>query len=317
MVKGGHIHTSFQVLAEHGFFFLQKFNTSVFPHPNVVVGNYLRISALSDQAPTMARLLFTDEQEPFATDDEGGFWRLMGWMENSIPFPVKKKNPQEAARHFARWTRAINHADPRECQVPIEGFHHLPSIWQAFLKAWNQSEGTRKYAAAETYGRLLRGEPLLDRFHSLAEWLPLRIIHGDAKADNLLVDADSHEFICVVDLDTVMPGYLWMDVGDLIRSLAASVGESDERLEKVAVIPEIVQKITDAWAEELSGWSTDAELASLKPGAAIIIYEQALRFLTDFLQEDLYYPVSYPEENLIRAQNQLLLWESYEEWLGG
>ena len=140
--------------------------------------------------------------------------------------------------------------------------------------------------------------------------LPKRIVHNDTKINNVLLDEKGEKAICVIDLDTVMPGYVIFDFGDMIRTMCCTASEDEKDLRKVEINPENFKKVTAGFLNPLKRILTKEEKANLVNGGVYIIFEQAVRFLSDFLNNDFYYPVKYPEQNLFRAKNQLKLLQS-------
>lgn len=311
----GHIHKSFKVQTAEKTFFLQKLNSLVFPDLEAISANLIELGKVNffGEVSSLPAFIPTLSNEPYFTDLEGESWRLFPWIKSDVA--SSSRSTEETARHtasvFGAWTATVNQSIELEAIRPaIAGFHQLPEIYSRFTEAWNSSSGHRKYQASETCSRLSEGDFVLDMYRQLLASLPLRIIHGDAKADNILSGAKQ---TCVIDLDTVMPGYIWMDVGDMIRSMACSLPESSDQLDQIWIEPQIVQAILEGYGQGIGDLASPSEIESLRLGPCCIIYEQAVRFVTDFLQGDIYYPVSYPDENLVRAQNQLLLWESHVE----
>ena len=173
-VGNGHIHQSFYLKANGGEFFLQLFNQRVFERPHIVAANAMAIGQLArqhDLALQMPGMLLTDSQEPFAADEKGRLWRLQTWMDQAVPIETSAAAvaPFQIAMAFGRWTREVNRLNPHEIEAPIPGFHELPIVWQRLQQAWNQADGDRKYAAAQTFTRLLEGADLLDRYEELAK----------------------------------------------------------------------------------------------------------------------------------------------------
>lgn len=311
----GHIHQSFKVYVAEKVFCLQKLNGEVFPDLSIISNNLSEIGKVNffGEVASLPTFIPTLASESYATDSSGESWRLIPWIEISA-MPEAQPLPQIAyntAKAFGAWTSVVNHeVSPEMIRPAIAGFHDLPVIYQHFLEAWNSCAGSRKHQAAETCARLSEGSFVLEIYNQLSLLVPQRIIHGDAKADNILTGNDQ---TWIIDLDTVMPGYLWMDVGDMVRSMACSLPESSEQLDQICIIPKTVEFILEGYGAGIGDLANPLEIGSLRLGACCIIYEQAIRFLTDFLNGDRYYPVSYPDENLVRAQNQLLLWECYVE----
>jgi hypothetical protein len=137
--------------------------------------------------------------------------------------------------------------------------------------------------------------------------LPERVVHNDAKLDNVLLDAGSGEHRCVVDLDTVMPGTVLHDFGDMMRTMCCTAGEEETDLDQVEADPGLLAAVAHGWLEEADPVLEPVERLNLLPAGLIITFEQAVRFLTDHLQGDVYYRTLRPGQNLDRARNQLQL----------
>ncbi len=316
-IETGHINTSFKVKTGQTAFFLQKLNQEIFPDPDIIASNLEAMGkiAFHGQVSSLPPFLLTSENTPYFVDSEGDRWRVFPWIASFAPKEEEssREKAYRTAQAFGTWTSTVNHAiDLNTISPAIAGFHQLPEIYSRFTEAWNRSAGSRKHLAAETTSRLSEGNFVLKLYQKLVDFLPVRIIHGDAKADNILIGTEKS---WIIDLDTVMPGYLWMDVGDMVRSMACSLPESSDQLDQIRIEPDVVEKILEGYGQGIGDLISPLEIESLRLGPCCIIYEQVIRFLTDFLEGDTYYPVSYPEENLVRAQNQLLLWESYWEYL--
>ncbi len=138
----------------------------------------------------------------------------------------------------------------------------------------------------------------------------IRWVHNDAKLDNVLVDEETGEALCVVDLDTVMPGRAAHDFGDLVRSAVSGLPEDEADLGRIGVRDDVFRELAAGYVDGSSGWLTAHERSKLVDGAIVITYEQALRFLADFLDGDRYYPVEDKEHNLRRTRAQLRLLEA-------
>lgn len=317
-ISGGHIHHSYKLITENGSFFLQKINESVFADP-VVLEENLRVLSSVNLDSTRIRMPIpypTKRGNLFRRTIDDGVWRLSPWIEGrALSHNPDTKTIKEAVSAIAEWAKEVNQISYSAIQPPLPNFHQLPSIWNAFCRAWDGADGDRKHRASETCSRLAEGAAVLDVYNRLTTGLPLRIIHGDPKPDNFLIDLGPQS-VAIVDLDTVMPGYLWMEIGDMVRSMGIKTPEDDDNLSEAGIYPEKVVAILETYSRATSSWASAEELGSFQYGPLCIIFEQALRFLTDYLQGDRYYSVNYPEHNFVRAQNQLIVWESYAEWLG-
>ena len=142
--------------------------------------------------------------------------------------------------------------------------------------------------------------------------LPIRITHNDTKINNVMLNKETNEGQCVIDLDTVMPGTVLYDFGDMVRTSTSPVEEDENDITKVTMRLDIFEALAKGYLEELAEVLTELEISNLIYGAKVIVYEQAIRFLTDYLMNDAYYSTSYPEHNLIRTRTQLALLQSID-----
>jgi hypothetical protein len=154
---------------------------------------------------------------------------------------------------------------------------------------------------------------LASEFLSVYPDLPVRVTHNDTKINNVLFDAITGKGLCVIDLDTVMPGTILSDFGDMVRTFTSPSEEDEKDLSKVYFRMEIFNALAEGFLEETADILSPAEKNNLLLGGKLMIYMQAIRFLTDFLEGDIYYHTDYPEHNLVRARNQLKLLESFME----
>ena len=141
---------------------------------------------------------------------------------------------------------------------------------------------------------------------------PVRLMHHDCKISNVLFDAQTREVICPVDLDTTMPGYYFSDIGDLIRTMSCTENENSVKWEQIGIRKDLYSSIVEGYVNGIGNAFTDAELRHIHHAGLMMIYMQCSRFLTDFLNNDIYYRTSYPEQNLNRALNQFILLEKLE-----
>jgi hypothetical protein len=212
-----------------------------------------------------------------------------------------------AARELGRFPGLVAEgAGPKVSEI-LPGFHDTPGRLAAL---YNRAE-------ADPIGRLANCRVEFDRLDELAPLArrlspasqPTRLVHNDAKLDNVLVDVNTGEALCVVDLDTVMPGLAVHDFGDLVRSAVTGRPEDEPDLDLVVVRVPAFRDLTMGYLEGSAEWLDEQERSMLVDGGVAITYEQALRFLTDYLAGDSYFPVDDAEHNLRRARAQLRLLE--------
>jgi Ser/Thr protein kinase RdoA (MazF antagonist) len=187
----------------------------------------------------------------------------------------------------------------------IPDFHNTPKRLQALHAA----------VQADTHGRVKEAGPELDAILSHSDdarllqdaALPLRVVHNDAKLSNVLFESSGDHALCVVDLDTTMPGLVAHDVGDMLRSATCQAAEDEPDLALVKVDPRLRDTLMAGYMTEAAAFLTPSEIHSLNVAGRVIALEQAIRFLTDFLEGDRYYKTSYPTHNLVRTRNQCAL----------
>lgn len=292
-------------------YLLQRINRIVFP-------DYERLMANADLVTrhlnSPVRFEHTTEDRPYHRDESGGVWRLMRFVPNSMPVPVPASPEQacEAATAYGEFAVGLDSLSPASVEPTIPDFHNTPVRLERLRRA--AQDPACRGAAAEPFAWLAEREnaaAFVTKGLSSGR-IPLRVCHNDAKADNVLVDRDTERRLCVVDLDTVMPGSLLYDVGDLLRSAAATVGEDDPVIDAVEVRWECADAIVEGFAEAAAVVLTADERRYLRASGWLLATEQAVRYLTDYLEGDRYYGADYPGQNLDRARNQVALAQVFE-----
>ena len=326
----GHINDTFCVVCktpEGGTarFILQRLSQAAFPHPEEVMENfvgitsYLRREILAEGGDPLREtlsLVKTGDGADFVTDAEGRAWRLMPFIENAECY--QSATPElfaASGRAFGRFQYMLRDYPARTLHETIPHFHDTESRFEQFLAALEADKLNRaKGVSAEIQFFLARKEDCGVALRALREGkLPLRVTHNDTKLNNILIDRDTHEGICVIDLDTTMPGLSINDFGDSIRFGANHCLEDEQDLSKVNFDIQLYEVFTRSFLEGARGSLTPAELEYLPWGARLMTLECGIRFLTDYLDGDHYFHVSHPRQNLDRARTQLKLVKDMEE----
>ncbi len=317
----GLIHETWRVEAAGRSYLMQRMNEDVFGDARMVVANAAATADRVDDALTAAgdhdprhRLVYlrTPEGQRWVEEPRGAIWRAMPQIAVSRPPNLQDaaevRNAAEALGRFPFLVAAGRGPDPVEV---LPGFHDTPARLEAFRRALEDDVAGRRAGCARLADRLLEMAPIagmLDGPLRRGE-LPIRPVHNDAKLDNVLVDAATGEALCVVDLDTVMPGLLAHDFGDLVRSAVSGAAEDEADLGSINVDMGRFADLARGYLRGVSEEIGEVERASLVTGALVITYEQALRFLGDHLAGDRYYAVSDAEHNLRRGHAQVQLLE--------
>jgi Ser/Thr protein kinase RdoA (MazF antagonist) len=219
-----------------------------------------------------------------------------------------------AGKTFGEFIALLRDFPASELHETIPDFHNTPKRYQDFLAVVRLDPVDRARNVAPEIDFMLRREAdagiLVDMLDQ--GQIPERVIHNDTKIDNLMIDDQTGEGVCVIDLDTVMPGLTPIDFGDMVRSGANTAAEDEPDLDRVGFDLEVFQRLAHGFLDATREMLTPAEIEHLAFGARLITYEQALRFLTDYLNGDIYYRTSRPDQNLDRAQTQIKMVKEME-----
>ena len=320
----GHINDTFCVLCQPQEgdavrFILQGLSSAAFPHPEELMENfigitsYLRekvIAAGGDPMRETLSLVKTKDGKDFYTDSYGKVWRLTPFIENTDCFQSATPELFEAsARAFGRFQYLLQGYPAATLHETIVNFHNTEDRFAKFEAALASDKlGRAKDIRKEIQFVLDRKADCSVALQALREGkLPLRVTHNDTKLNNILIDRDTHEGICVIDLDTTMPGLSINDFGDSIRFGANHSKEDEKDLSKVNFDIELYEAYTRGFLEGAKGSLTPAELEYLPWGARLMTLECGIRFLTDYLDGDHYFRIHYPEQNLDRCRTQFKL----------
>jgi Ser/Thr protein kinase RdoA (MazF antagonist) len=312
-ITTGHINFTYKLTGSKNFI-LQRVNKNIFKNPEIIAAN-LRLAAnyLSENYPDYffsANIPATDGSE-MVYDAEGFPWRLFPYLKNTTT--VNHVNSEEeafrAAEGFGKLTACLWNCDPKLFRETIPRFHDLSLRFEQFENALLKSNPERKNKAASAIQLALKNYNLVDKYNTLIEsrQLNLRVMHNDTKINNILFDATTRQVVSVIDLDTLMPGYFIYDLGDMIRTFTSPVDEEESDIKKIEFRKDIYDALIEGYFGSM-GACLNEDQKSLAPFAGYMMtYIMALRFLTDYLNGDVYYQTHYEGQNLVRAQNQLHL----------
>ena len=317
----GHINSTYIVTVENGKrYILQILNTAIFKDPVGVMNNIVAVTdhirkglaeAGEDTERGTMRVVLTKEGANGYTDDEGRFWRAYDFVEGTV-CRLTVDSPETFARvgeAFGDFQRRLSDFDATKLIESIPNFHNTKKRYADFLAAVERNAAGRVDSVREEIRFITdRADKCALIVDALACGdLPLRVTHNDTKLSNILLDEVTEEAVCIIDLDTVMPGSSLYDFGDSIRTGAASAAEDEPDLDKVHFLPEMFKAYARGFIKGTGGALTETELQMLPDGGYIITLEQAIRFLADYLDGDTYYHTDYPDHNLVRARTQLKL----------
>ncbi|HUR12834.1 MAG TPA: phosphotransferase [Flavitalea sp.] len=318
----GLIHRTYKVhyLSSEATAVLQCINQHTFPQPENIIHNYrLLQNELSEGEIKIPRLLITTNRKLFWIDETENFWRATEYYDGcyTAEVPADAHHASGAAACFASFVKALRHSNPEAFHIVIPSFHDLAFRAAQMEKSINNAEMKRLMKSTHVIAELRQRYKLVDFYNTIRtnKNFHLRLMHHDCKISNVLFDAETHDVVCPVDLDTTMPGYFFSDIGDLFRTVACTVDEQSTQWDQIDIKRDLYRLITRAYVEVIQGVFTTEEVKHIHNSGLIMIYMQSMRFLTDFLNNDIYYRTDYPEQNLNRALNQLILLEKLESFV--
>lgn len=317
-VGSGHINFTYKLTGPTSYI-LQRVNKNVFRKPELIAENLRKAADFlrkrSPQYPFLTAIPTRDGGE-MAVDLEEFPWRLFPYIEHSVTrdFVRTAHEAREAAAEFARLSRHLDGAPITQFQETIPRFHDLGLRRDQFVEA-EAAAGPRVQQANEEIKQAHAHVHLVERYDRLVKErsLPLRLVHNDTKINNVLFDERTNKTVAVIDLDTLMPGYFIYDLGDMVRTFVSPVSEEERDISKVRFRKEIYDALMEGYLSEMGSVMTPSEMKAIPFAGKMMTYIMALRFLADFLRGNTYYHITYPEQNLVRAANQLRLLEVLDE----
>ncbi len=297
----------------------QRVNTAVFNKPELVMENVKLVTKHLKQVVPQGRNLnleFTIDGASYILDGQGGLWRAFNYLAECVGHETVQSLTQaeEAGRAFGHFLSQLEGLDASQLHEIIPNFHHTPSRLRALEEACAQNTADRAGIVTRQMEFIKERREVIDLIEDLREAgeLPLRTTHNDTKVSNVLFDKATGKAVCVIDLDTVMPGTVLYDFGDLVRTSVNTVPEDASEAEVTCDL-EIFEALTKGYLEAAQDTLTEVEVLHLVDSAKVITLELAMRFLTDYLKGDRYFRVARETQNLERARNQLRLVELIEE----
>lgn len=303
--------------AQNKIFILQQLNHGIFKEPHAIALNIRLIAEHLEAAYPdylfAAPCTTTTGAELLQTAD--GYYRMFPFVPHSHTVNVVEEPQQayEAAAQFGRFTKYLSGLDPAALQITLPDFHNLPLRYRQFEEALVTGNRQRVTEAADWIAQVKAHKNILHEYESIKPGLVSRVTHHDTKISNVLFD-EQDKGLCVIDLDTVMPGYFTSDVGDMMRTYLSPVSEEEQDFTKIMIRPDFYAAIVNGYLSEMGELLNETEKQHIHFAGEFMIYMQAIRFLTDHLNNDSYYGATYPGHNLVRAGNQLTLLEKFRQF---
>lgn len=309
----GLINRTWKVCAENRHYILQRVHDQIFKQPPDIADNIRRIADyLQQNHPDyfFVRPVASCKGDELTYVERDGYYRLFPFVEGSHTVDVVKTPGQayEAAAQFGKFTRLLAGFNARQLKATIPDFHNVELRFQQFFSVLKNGNDSRKSQSKKLIEQLMQYQNIVSVYCSIQSnrQFQLRVTHHDTKISNVLFNA-VEKAICVIDLDTVMPGYFISDAGDMMRTYLSPVSEEESDISQITVRDEFYEAIVLGYHSEMKDNLTKEEKEHFFYAGQFMIYMQALRFLTDHLNNDVYYGAKYEGQNFVRARNQLVL----------
>ncbi len=320
----GHINDTYLVICDDAGnvkkYILQRMNHSIFRNPQALMENVAGVTSYlqekirernGDPNRETLSVIKTKDGKNYFEDSLHNFWRVFPFIEDTYCLE-KVENAgdfYDCAQAFGSFQRQLADYPAETLHETIPLFHHTPSRFQTFQKAVREDSLGRADSVREEINFALAREADTHVLTDLLEKgeLPLRVTHNDTKLNNILFDAVTKKALCIIDLDTVMPGLSLYDFGDAIRTGANTGAEDETDLSKIGLDLSLFETFTDGFLTGCAGSLTPLEIELLPMGAKLMTYECGIRFLADYLVGDVYFKIHKEHHNLDRARTQFKL----------
>jgi len=326
----GHINDTYVVATERKGdilrYILQRINHAVFRDPLSLMENVVRVTEHirrrmeqidPDRAGRQLGVIAGRGGAGCYGDGEGGFWRVYNYIEGAVTYDKVESEDlaYEAARTFGWFQNMLIDLPGPSLHETIIDFHNTPKRLETFEQALRADPCNRARNAKAEIEFVLENAALCGVLLNQAEAgrIPFRVIHNDAKINNVMLDENTNSGVCVIDLDTVMPGLSVYDFGDMVRTVVTLADEDERDLSKVAVNLRVFEAIVRGYAGQTKGFLCPAEKEHLVLAGKLISFEQLIRFLGDYLAGDVYYKIGREGHNLDRSRTQMKLVRSITE----
>jgi hypothetical protein len=316
----GLINHSWKITSGKKEFLLQQINRQVFRDPPQIMQNLAGLDAyfkLHYPDYLFVASIPANTGQNYVKDETGNYYRLFPFIKNSFSCDMVSDPVLafEAARQFGKFTRLLTSFDPGRLAITLPDFHNLPLRYRQFESALLNGNKKRTSDSADTISFLRDQKEIADEYEEIKNngTLKVRVIHHDAKINNVLFDKTNQTGLCLVDLDTVMPGFYISDVGDMLRTYICPVDEEEADTGRIMIREEYFLAIVKGYLGEMNTVLSENEKKYFVYAGKFAIYMQALRFLTDYINDDIYYSIKYENHNRVRAVNQATLLKRFIE----
>lgn len=323
----GHINDTFKLILDDeskGSYLLQKINHHIFPNVEGLMNNIDLVTThlksifiaegLNAEKHTLT-IIPTKSGTLYTQDEKGNYWRIFTLLEGTKSYDIVEtpKQSYSGGQAFGKFQKQLATLDATKLVEILPNFHNIDFRLSNLRKAIVENKGNRIAEVQDLLDYIFAREDRMRNIIKMADKneLPLRITHNDTKFNNVLLD-NNDNVQCVIDLDTVMPGFIAYDFGDAIRTIINAAAEDEKDLDKVVLNIHLFKAYAEGYLSEAKDFLTEKEIESLWYGVLLLPYMQAVRFLTDYIDGDLYYKIHYADHNLVRTKTQIKLVQELE-----
>lgn len=327
----GHINSTylavFRIGEEIKKYLVQNINTVVFKNQQALMDNIINVTSFlrnkiekNGGDPARETLHFLKAKDgKYYYQDGKNCWRIYNFIDDSFTLNMidSREVFEDTGRSFGRFQCLLSDYPIDNLYETIPDFHNTPKRLQNLVDSVEKDVVGRAAGVQKEIDFALQRKDDTERALALLDKgeIPLRVTHNDTKLNNILFDSATSKGICVIDLDTIMPGLSLYDFGDAIRFGAKTAAEDEADLSKVSVSLDLYESYVKGYLESCAEALTKAEVENLAFSAKLMTFECGMRFLTDYLDGDVYFKTEYPEHNLVRARNQFKMVEEIEKVL--
>lgn len=318
----GHINDTYKVETERKNYLLQRINHEIFKNiegltSNIVkVTDFLKSKIDKDSEIQVLNSIEGQSGQYYYKDSEGNYWRIFDFIANSKSYDLVENEELafQGGKSYGWFVRMLSDYPATELVDTIPNFHHAESRITNFKQAVKNNLAGRAEKVKDLISELSNRAEEMEKIQLLGDQgkIPVRVTHNDTKINNVLFN-DKNEGICVIDLDTVMPGYVHFDFGDAIRTFTNTANEDEKDLGKISMDINLYEGFVKGFLQETKSVLSKTEVKYLAFSAKYIVYEQTIRFFADYLDGDKYYKIKYPGHNLVRTKAQFKLLQSMEK----
>lgn len=316
-IRSGLINSTYKIKTANGDFILQKINQTVFPNITALLNNKIKTTRFLNAKGFSTLVFIPNKNGEFYTKKGKDIWQLSTYIPSVVHNSISSTElAEQIGIYLAKFHSALLDFPVLELEYTIPDFHNTVKRFNDFEACIKQASPERLTEAKESIAFLKSNFKNIEEIAVAINTgkIPLRVVHNDTKVGNMLFDKKGN-ILTIIDFDTIMPGSILHDIGDALRTGTNTSTEEEKDLSKVCFNIEIYEAFMDAYIKEASNFMTEDESKNIHLSLPLILFEQACRFLGDFLANDRYYSTTYEDQNLVRAKTQIKLLENVQYYL--